>query len=148
MPLSTLRLTPRGVNRKTQGQDGVALSFLVGLFHPLQHAVVEIIKPNAALLGLGKYAQPLPSLRRSTGARPADGRTGALQLQTLQAQRKPRSCYPVVSACSVYLACCLESVNVFKFPGTANMISICLPHLVMTNSPLGWKLGETLRTNH
>src|SRR5580704_14131772 len=23
MPLSTLRLTPRGVNRKTQGQDGV-----------------------------------------------------------------------------------------------------------------------------
>src|ERR1700683_784981 len=38
MPLSTLQLKPRGVNRKTQGQDGVAFSFLVGLFHPLQHA--------------------------------------------------------------------------------------------------------------
>ena len=38
MPLSTLRLKPRGVNRKPQGQDGVAFSFPVGLFHPLQHA--------------------------------------------------------------------------------------------------------------
>jgi hypothetical protein len=38
MPLSTLRLRPRGSSRKTQGQDGVAVSFPVGLFHPLQHA--------------------------------------------------------------------------------------------------------------
>ena len=38
MPLSTLRLSPRGASRKTQGQDGVAFSFPVGLFHPLQHA--------------------------------------------------------------------------------------------------------------
>jgi len=36
--LSMLRLKPRGVTRKTQGQDGVAFSFPVGLFHPLQHA--------------------------------------------------------------------------------------------------------------
>ena len=38
MPLSTLRRSPRGGPRKTQGQDGVAVSFPVGLFHPLQHA--------------------------------------------------------------------------------------------------------------
>src|SRR6266404_7700850 len=37
-PLSTLRLRPRGGNRKTQGQNGVAFSFPVGIFHPLQHA--------------------------------------------------------------------------------------------------------------
>jgi hypothetical protein len=36
--LSTLRAKPHGIARKTQGQDGVAFSFLVGLFHPLQHA--------------------------------------------------------------------------------------------------------------
>jgi hypothetical protein len=33
-----LRLTPRGVTRKTQGQDGVAFSFPVGILPPLQHA--------------------------------------------------------------------------------------------------------------
>jgi hypothetical protein len=38
MPLSTLRLTPRGITRKTQGQDGVAFSFPVGILPPLQHA--------------------------------------------------------------------------------------------------------------
>src|SRR5450759_3265717 len=38
MPLSTLRRKPRGTRRKTQGQDGFAFSFPVGLFHPLQHA--------------------------------------------------------------------------------------------------------------
>src|SRR5271156_3287719 len=38
IPLSTLRVTPRDVARKTEGQDGVAVSFLVGLFHSLQHA--------------------------------------------------------------------------------------------------------------
>ncbi len=38
MPLSTLRATPRDVFRKTEDQDGVAVSFLVGLFHSLQHA--------------------------------------------------------------------------------------------------------------
>ena len=38
MPLSTLRATPRDVTCKTEGQDGVAVSFLVGLFHSLQHA--------------------------------------------------------------------------------------------------------------
>ena len=49
MPLSTLRLTPRGVNRKTQGQDGVALSFLVGLFHPLQHAGLSRRTPSGEI---------------------------------------------------------------------------------------------------
>jgi len=38
MPLSTLRATPCDVTCKTEGQDGVAVSFLVGLFHSLQHA--------------------------------------------------------------------------------------------------------------
>jgi hypothetical protein len=38
-PLPTLRVTPRDASRKTEGQDGVAVSFLVGLFHSLQHAV-------------------------------------------------------------------------------------------------------------
>ena len=38
IPLSTLRATPRDVSRKTRGQDGAAFSFLVGLFHSLQHA--------------------------------------------------------------------------------------------------------------
>src|ERR1019366_1080999 len=38
MPLSTLRETPHAVPRKTQGQDGFATSFPVGLLHPLQHA--------------------------------------------------------------------------------------------------------------
>jgi hypothetical protein len=38
IPLSTLRVTPCDVSRKTEGQDGVAVSFLVGLFHSLQHA--------------------------------------------------------------------------------------------------------------
>jgi hypothetical protein len=31
-------VTPRDVTRKTEGQDGVAVSLLVGLFHSLQHA--------------------------------------------------------------------------------------------------------------
>jgi hypothetical protein len=36
--LSTLRATPRDVTCKTEGQHGVAVSFLVGLFHSQQHA--------------------------------------------------------------------------------------------------------------
>src|SRR5215469_8542005 len=38
MPLSTLQATPCGATCKTEGQDGVAVSFPVGLFHSLQHA--------------------------------------------------------------------------------------------------------------
>jgi len=38
MPLFTLRVPPRDDPCKTRGQDGVAFSFPVGLFHPLQHA--------------------------------------------------------------------------------------------------------------
>jgi hypothetical protein len=47
MPLSMLRLKPRGVTRKTQGQDGVAFSFPVGLFHPLQHAGLSRRTPGS-----------------------------------------------------------------------------------------------------
>jgi hypothetical protein len=38
LPLSTLQATSRDATCKTEGQDGVAVSFLVGLFHSLQHA--------------------------------------------------------------------------------------------------------------
>ena len=38
LPLSTLQATSRDVPCKTEGQDGVAVSLLVGLFHSLQHA--------------------------------------------------------------------------------------------------------------
>src|SRR5580700_873916 len=38
IPLSTLQATSRDAACKTEGQDGVAVSFLVGLFHSLQHA--------------------------------------------------------------------------------------------------------------
>src|SRR5262249_35546078 len=38
IPLSTLQAAPRDAVCKTRGQDGVAVSFPVGLFHPLQHA--------------------------------------------------------------------------------------------------------------
>jgi hypothetical protein len=38
IPLSTLRATSHDTARKTEGQDGVAVFFLVGLFHSLQHA--------------------------------------------------------------------------------------------------------------
>jgi hypothetical protein len=36
--MSTLRLTSHDARRKTQGQDGLPLSFLVGLFHSLEQA--------------------------------------------------------------------------------------------------------------
>jgi hypothetical protein len=49
MPLSTLRVTPRDVTRKTEGQDGVAVSFLVGLFHSLQHAGLSRRSPINAV---------------------------------------------------------------------------------------------------
>src|SRR5208283_2483214 len=38
IPLSTLQATSRDATCKTEGQDGVAVSLLVGLFHSLQHA--------------------------------------------------------------------------------------------------------------
>src|SRR5712664_3640399 len=51
MPLSTLQATPRDVACKTQGQDGFAASFPVGLFHPLQHAGLSRRTPDCPLLG-------------------------------------------------------------------------------------------------
>src|SRR5580704_10171422 len=38
MPLFTLHVPPRHSPRKTRGQDGFAISFPAGLFHPLLHA--------------------------------------------------------------------------------------------------------------
>jgi hypothetical protein len=38
MPLFTLHVPPRDDPRKTRGQDGFAISFPAGLFHPLLHA--------------------------------------------------------------------------------------------------------------
>ena len=38
MPLFTLPVPPRDDPRKTRGQDGFAISFPAGLFHPLLHA--------------------------------------------------------------------------------------------------------------
>src|SRR5580692_12776330 len=38
MPLFTLHVPPRDGPRKTRGQDGFAISFPAGLFHPLLHA--------------------------------------------------------------------------------------------------------------
>ena len=48
IPLSTLRATSRDASRKTEGQDGVAFSFLVGLFHSLQQFVVTQQRGNLA----------------------------------------------------------------------------------------------------
>src|SRR6476660_272460 len=38
IPLCTLQTPPRDATCKTEDQDGVAVSLLVGLFHSLQHA--------------------------------------------------------------------------------------------------------------
>ena len=57
IPLSTLRLTPRDVYRKTRGQDGFALSFLVGLSHSQQHAgLSRRTSGNAVSRSLSKTA--------------------------------------------------------------------------------------------
>jgi len=73
MPLSTLRVTPRDVIHKTRGQDGFALSFPVGLLHPLQHAgLTRRFSDNPHvnryrvrwMVGLSRYAvtrQQIPS---------------------------------------------------------------------------------------
>jgi len=46
IPLSTLRASSHDASRKTEGQDGVAVSFLVGLFHSLQHAGLTRRSPD------------------------------------------------------------------------------------------------------
>src|SRR5580692_190185 len=59
IPLSTLQATSRDVSRKTQGQDGVAVSFLVGLFHSLPHAGLSrsiYRRSNEALLQMDASA--------------------------------------------------------------------------------------------
>ena len=42
--------TPRDARRKTRGQDGFAFSFLVGLFHSLQHAGLSRRTPVSATM--------------------------------------------------------------------------------------------------
>src|SRR6266404_6586902 len=44
------RNTPRDVPCKTQGQDGFATSFPVGLLHPLQHAGLSRRSPDSPSL--------------------------------------------------------------------------------------------------
>jgi hypothetical protein len=52
IPLSTLQAASRDATCKTEGQDGVAGSFPVGLFHSLQHAgLSRRTLINAALTG-------------------------------------------------------------------------------------------------
>jgi len=55
MPLSTLQATSRDAICKTEGQDGVAVSFLVGLFHSLQHAGLTRRSLINAVIGKVKY---------------------------------------------------------------------------------------------
>src|SRR6266853_5874176 len=50
MPLSTLQAIPRDITCKTRGQDGFAISFPVGLFHPLQHAGLSRRSPGCRQL--------------------------------------------------------------------------------------------------
>jgi hypothetical protein len=45
--LSTFQTRPRDLACKTRGQDGVAVSFPVGLFHPLQHAGLSRRTPSS-----------------------------------------------------------------------------------------------------
>src|SRR5580704_18594269 len=53
IPLSTLQVTTHDATYKTEGQDGVAVSFLVGLFHSLQHAGLTRRCPDQrAFLGI------------------------------------------------------------------------------------------------
>jgi hypothetical protein len=65
IPLSMLRATPRDVSRKTEGQDGVAVSFLVGLFHSLHHAgltrrsLINAHQPERCEIAKGQMFQPV-----------------------------------------------------------------------------------------
>src|SRR5579871_2673166 len=59
MPLFTLREPPRDDPRKTRGQDGIAISFPVRLFHSLLHA------------GLSRRTTTLHKKIRAHACRPA-----------------------------------------------------------------------------
>src|SRR5271167_958750 len=54
-PLSTLQAASRDATCKTEGQDGVAGSFLVGLFHSLQHAGLARRTLINAVIGEVRY---------------------------------------------------------------------------------------------
>jgi hypothetical protein len=57
-------MTPHDVTCKTRGQDGIAYSFPVGLFHPLQHAGLS--RRSAYYRLFGSYVLFTP--RRRGGA--------------------------------------------------------------------------------
>src|ERR1700685_2829218 len=81
------------LNRKTQGQDGVACSFLVRLFHPLQHA------------GLSRRTPREHSNRCTTGSIKED-----VKRKSFSASWKPRK----VSASSPLPLCgCLEAYRAY-----------------------------------
>src|ERR1700676_4180196 len=61
MPLFTLHVPPRDGPRKTRGQDGFAISFPAGLFHPLLHAGLSR-RTGGPLSG-----HDSPALRLTTG---------------------------------------------------------------------------------
>jgi hypothetical protein len=66
IPLSTLQATSRDAARKTEGQDGVAVSLLVGLFHSLQHAGLS----RRTLINAGEVAShPRRRAHRTPGSR-------------------------------------------------------------------------------
>ncbi len=80
MPLSTLQTTPRGVARKTRGQDGFATSFPVGLFHPLQHAGLSRRSPDGREPDVdrrgGERVHRRPVLHQECTAKGPAGREG------------------------------------------------------------------------
>src|SRR6266566_7462361 len=74
MPLSTLQETPRDVPCKTQGQDGFATSFPVGLLHPLQHAGLSRRSPDSPSLGSYRSLPTNRLIGTSRHGRPAKKR--------------------------------------------------------------------------
>src|SRR5713101_7864407 len=70
MPLSTLQTTPRGVARKTRGQDGFTTSFPVGLFHPLQHAGLSRRSPDYRPTTQNPISGTSPTRPKASLARP------------------------------------------------------------------------------
>src|ERR1700719_3190646 len=55
IPLSTLQATSHDATCKTEGQDGVAVSFLVGLFHSLQHAGLSRRSLRNGVVSIGRW---------------------------------------------------------------------------------------------
>jgi hypothetical protein len=77
MPLFTLHVPPRDGPRKTRGQDGFAISFPAGLFHPPLHAGLSR-RTGGPLSGFDS-----PPLRLTTGLMsPASAGPGAHETES------------------------------------------------------------------